>query len=53
MTHKSSHVIVSNLLGTPGVTSQQKARLLEIQERDQYTWADRMYLGWLTFTLSG
>ena len=52
MTHKSSHVIVQNLLSTPGISSQQRARLLEIQDRDEYTWADRLYLGWLTFTLA-
>lgn len=52
MSHKAGHIIIQSLKVTPGLTAGQLAMLDEIESRDQYTMSDRLYLGWLTFTLA-
>lgn len=52
MSHKAGHIIVQSLRLMPGLTNGQRARLDEIESRDQFTMSDRLYLAWLTFTLA-
>jgi hypothetical protein len=52
MSHKSGHIIIQSLKTTPDITPEQISKLEEIEQRDEYTVADRMYLAVLTFQLA-
>lgn len=52
MSHRSGHIIINSLLSTSSLTSEQRSRLQDIEQRDEYTWSDRLYLAWLTFTVT-
>lgn len=52
MSHNRKHIIIESLKSLPGLTSTQMDRLSDIEQRDEYTWSDRLYLAWLTFTVT-
>lgn len=47
MSHKSGHVIINVIKPLPSVTPEQRAVLEDIEERDEYTLQDRLYLGYI------
>lgn len=49
MSHKAGHIIVKALLTVPSLTPEQKAHLEDIEIRDTYTVADRIYICALTY----
>lgn len=49
MSHKSGHIIIQALLTVPAVTPEQRAHLEDIQIRDAYNVADRIYICALTY----
>jgi hypothetical protein len=53
MSHKSGHIIIQSLRLTPGLNVDQSTRLNEIETRDEYTMMDRLYMAWLTYSVSG
>lgn len=46
-------IIIQSLKGVPGLTSGQKARLDEIASSHELTIRDRLYLAWLTYSVTG
>lgn len=52
MSHKAGHIIIQSLKAVPTLTTDQVAHLNEIEARDQYTMADRMYLCVLTYQVA-
>lgn len=52
MSHKAGHIIVQSLLTVSTITQDQRAHLQEIEGRDQYTIADRMFLCVLTYQVA-
>lgn len=49
MSHKAGHIIVRALLTVPTLTTEQRAHLEDIEIRDAYTVADRIYICALTY----
>lgn len=47
MSHKSGHIIINAIKPLPAVTPEQRQALEEIEERDEYTLQDRLYLGYI------
>lgn len=52
MSHKAGHIIVQSLLEVPTLTQEQKSHLEEIQARDEYSVADRIYICALTYQVA-
>lgn len=52
MSHKAGHIIVQALITVPTLSPEQRTHLLEIESRDQYTIADRMFLCVLTYQVA-
>lgn len=52
MSHRSGHIILLALKSSPDITPEQCSRLDEIEQHDEFTVADRMYMSLLVFQLS-
>jgi hypothetical protein len=47
VSHKSGHIIIQAIKPLPSVTPEQRRTLEEIEARDEYTFQDRLYLGYI------
>lgn len=47
MSHKSGHIIIEAIKPLTAVSQEQRERLDEIERRDEYTTADRLYLAFV------
>lgn len=52
MSHKAGHIIIQSLVTLPTVTTEQRAKLEEIEARDAYNMQDRLYIGWVAATVA-
>ena len=52
MSHKAGHIIVQSLITVPTLTQEQKNHLSDIELRDEYTVADRIYICALTYQVA-
>lgn len=52
MSHKSGHIIIQALLTVPSLSAEQKAHLEDIELRDVYNVADRIYICALTYQVA-
>jgi hypothetical protein len=52
VSHKAGHIIVQKLVEIPTLTTDQRATLEEIDQRDQYTLQDRLAIGMIVFQVA-
>lgn len=52
MSHKAGHIIVQSLKQVPTLTDEQRQHLDDIEVRDAYTVADRIYICALTYQVA-
>lgn len=52
MSHKAGHIIVQSLLTVPTITPEQRTHLQDVEARDEYTVADRIYICALTYAVA-
>lgn len=52
MSHKAGHIIIQSLVTLPTVTHEQRCQLEDIEARNEYTMADRLYIGYIAATVA-